>query len=121
MKRAGTSYAAKTYAAKGYSSSLTGARVAWRMPRIPNFVWLAMIILAISALSYSAYNRSRQQEEEARASYNETAMRVEDVKTTNRRIKEQTARIRQNPSISAQKAQDQLRLMRRNEIVVSLR
>jgi hypothetical protein len=90
-------------------------------PRIPDFVWLAMIILAIGALSYSAYNRSNQQEQEALDSYNNTAVRVENAKNLNRQIKEQTARIRQNPQVSAQSAQDQLRLLRHNEVVVSLR
>ncbi|MFN0084541.1 MAG: hypothetical protein ACKVX9_04065 [Blastocatellia bacterium] len=113
---------AKAYTAKSYPTTLTGSGVAWRkMPRIPNFVWLAMIIVAITALSYSAYNRSRQQEEEARASYNETAMRVENARVTNRRIREQTDRIRRNPAASAEKAREQMRLLRRNEIVVSIR
>jgi hypothetical protein len=121
LKREFNTYA-KAYTARTYPTTLTGSKVTWRkMPRIPNFVWLAMVILAIAALSYSAYNRSRQQEQEARASYNETAARVQNTRVTNRRIKEQTARIRQNPTASAEKAQEQMRLLRRNEIVVSVR
>ena len=121
MKREVNTYA-RAYAGRNYPTALTGSKVTWRkMPRIPNFVWLAMIVLAITALSYSAYNRSRQQEEEARASYNETATRVQNTRLTNRRIKEQTARIRQNPLASAEKAQEQMRLLRPNEIVVSVR
>jgi cell division protein FtsB len=80
-----------------------------------------MIILAVGAFSYSAYSRSSEQEQEALESYNYTAAKVENVKTLNRQIKEQTTRIRQNPQISAQVAQEQLRLVRPNEVVVSLR
>lgn len=80
-----------------------------------------MIILAISALSYSAYTKSREQEREAQTSYNQTSTRVEDARIANREIKGQTQRIRQNPQAAAQAAQEKLRLVRRNEVVVSLR
>jgi hypothetical protein len=39
----------------------------------------------------------------------------------NKQIKEQTTRIRQNPEAAAQAAQNQSRMIRRNEVVVSLR
>jgi cell division protein FtsB len=93
----------------------------WWIPKIPNYVWLAMIILAVSALSYSAYDKAREQEREAQASYHQTSTRVENARSVNRQIKEQTRRIRQNPRTAAQAAQDKLRLVRPNEIVVSLR
>jgi hypothetical protein len=80
-----------------------------------------MIILTISALSYSTYTRAREQEREARDSYNETSSQLENAKSSNARIKERTNRIRQNPKVAAQAAQNQLRLLRRNEVVVSLR
>ena len=98
-----------------------GTRILGRIPRFPNYVWLAMIILTISALSYSAYSRAREQEREAKDSYNETSTKVENAKSMNRQIKEQTTRIRQNPEVAAQAAQNQLRLIRRNEVVISLR
>jgi hypothetical protein len=88
---------------------------------LPNYVWLAMIILTISALCYSAYTRAREHEREARESYKETSARVENAKSANKRIKDQTTRIRQNPEAAAQAAQNQSRMIRRNEVVVSLR
>lgn len=92
-----------------------------RAPRFPNYGWLAMIILTISALSYSAYTRSRGQEREARDSYNETSARVENAKSVNKQIQDQTTRIRRNPESAAQAAQNQSRMLRRNEVVVTLR
>ena len=80
-----------------------------------------MIILTISALCYSVYSRAREQEREARESYNETRARVENVKSVNRRIEDHTTSIRQNPEAAAQAAQNQSRMIRRNEVVVSLR
>jgi hypothetical protein len=80
-----------------------------------------MIILTIAALAWSTYTRAREQEREARNSYNETSARVESAKIANKRIKDQTTRIRQNPQAAAQAAQDQSRMIRRNEVVVSPR
>jgi hypothetical protein len=39
----------------------------------------------------------------------------------NKQLKYQTTRIRQNPEAAAQAAQNQSRMIRRNEVVVSLR
>lgn len=120
MKQVVNSYSARTSVGVR-SFGFDGARTTWRVPRFPNYVWLAMIILAFSALSYSTYSRAREQEREARDSYNETSARVEDAKIANKQIKDRTTRIRQNPAVAAQSAQNQLRLIRRNEVVVSLR
>jgi cell division protein FtsB len=92
-----------------------------RAPRFPNYGWLAMIILTVAALAYSVYTRAREQEREARNSYNETSAQVENVKSANKRIKDQTTSIRQNPEAAAQAAQNQSRMLRRNEVVVSIR
>lgn len=120
MKQAVNLYSTRTSA--GVRSAGFGATwaLSWA-PRFPNYVWLAMIILTISALSYSAYSGAREQEREARNSYDETSARVENTRNANRQIEEQTARIKQNPETAAQAAQNQLRLIRRNEVVVSLR
>jgi hypothetical protein len=80
-----------------------------------------MIILTIAALSYSVYTRAREQEREARDSYNETSAQVENAKNMNRRIGDKTNRIKQNPESAAQAAQNQSRMIRHNEVVVSLR
>jgi cell division protein FtsB len=80
-----------------------------------------MVILTISALSYSAYTRAREQERDAMNSFNEASAQVESAKSANTRIKEHTTRIKQNRGVAAQAAQNQMRLIRRNEVVVSLR
>lgn len=80
-----------------------------------------MIILAVGALSYTAYTNSRDLEREARSAYIELSERVENVKNENKRIKDQTQRIKQNPVAAASAAQNQTRMIRRNEVVVSPR
>jgi hypothetical protein len=91
------------------------------MPRIPNYVWLAMVILTIAALSYTAYDRGRTIEYEAQASYNRTSSQVENARNANNQIREKTTRIRRTPAVAEQYAQDKLRLVRSNEVVVTLR
>ena len=124
MKREVNLYSARTSASVrpvgpvGFDGAIGVRR---RAPRFPNYVWLAMIILTISALSYSVYTRAREQEREARDSYTETSTQVENAKSVNKHIKDQTTRIRQNPEAAAQAAQIQSRMIRRNEVVVSLR
>ncbi|MBO0719981.1 MAG: hypothetical protein J2P41_04120 [Blastocatellia bacterium] len=93
----------------------------WWMPRIPNFVWLAMVVMTVVALSISTLMRSWEQEEEARASFSYTQDRVEKVRSENREIREQTDRFRKDPRVAAQVAHDQLHLLRANEVVVAVR
>src|SRR5262245_22005302 len=117
LKQVVNSYSART-SARVHAAGFDATRALSCIPRFPNYVWLAMIILTISALSYSTYTRAREQEREAKDSYNETSSQLENAKSSNARIKERTNRIRQNPKVAAQAAQNQLRLLRRNEVVV---
>ncbi len=119
MKRVANSYSARTISAVAYAPA-SGVRFFWWIPYLPNYVWLAMIILTVTALSVSTLMRSQEQEREAKASYSYTRTRVESAKSVNRQIREQTRQIRQNPLMAEQKAQDQLRLLRPNEIVVAV-
>jgi ATPase subunit of ABC transporter with duplicated ATPase domains len=120
LKQGVNSYSARLSAnVRSYSFDRT--RTLRRAPRFPNYGWLAMIILTVAALAYSVYTRAREQEREARNSYNETSAQVENVKSANKRIKDQTISIRQNPAAAAQAAQNQSRMLRRNEVVVAPR
>ncbi len=119
MKRVANSYSARTITAVNYYPTET-VRYLWWIPKIPNYVWLAMIILTVSALSISTLMRSQEQEREAKASYSYIKTRVENAKSVNQQIREQTVQIKNNPRAGVQVAQDQLRLVRPNEIVVAV-
>jgi cell division protein FtsB len=125
LRQGVNSYSARTSARiRRASDSYIGfddAQSLRRGPRFPNYVWLAMIILTVAGLAYSVYTRAREQEREARNSYNETSAQVENARSVNTQIKNQTDRIRQNPEAAAQAAQSQSRMIRRNEVVVSLK
>lgn len=102
----------------GTRTSSRAAVTAW-IPHIPNYVWLAMIILTFTALSISTYRRAQDNEQDAVQSHAVVASRVENVKATNQQIKQQTAQIKTNPRAAEAAAQQQLRVLRRNEIVVA--
>lgn len=120
MKQEVNSYSVRTYA-RTYDRALGATRSFSMRPRVPNFVWMAMIVLAVAALSYSAYSKSRGQERAAKDSYEQTAARVENAKSANRHTRAQTARIKQNARTAAAAAQSQLGYVRRNEVVVAVR
>src|SRR5689334_23646584 len=79
LKRVANSYSAKdrsTQAVAVRSRALpAGTRTASRtsvkswIPHIPNYVWLAMIVLAFTALSVSTYRRAQDAEAEALQSH----------------------------------------------------
>ena len=119
MKRVANSVSARTVSAVNYVPTAVTRYLVW-VPEIPNYVWLAMMILTISALSVSTLMRSQGQEREARASYMHTKTRVENARSVHQQIREQTEQIKNNPRAAAQVAQDQLRLVRKNEIVVGV-
>jgi membrane protein implicated in regulation of membrane protease activity len=119
LKRVSNSYSARTVSALNYGPT-AAERYLWWVPRMPNYVWLAMIVMALFALSVSTLMRSWEQEREARASYTQTQTRVENARGLQRDLKERTGQIRSDPQVAAQVAQDQLRLVRANEVVVAV-
>jgi hypothetical protein len=119
LKRVSNSYSARAVSALNYGPT-AAERYLWWVPQIPNYVWLAMIVMALFALSISTLMRSREQEREARASYIQAQTRVENARGVQRDIKERTGQIRNDSRVAAQVAQDQLRLVRANEVVVAV-
>src|SRR5262245_6303904 len=95
LKRVNNSSARSVMALRyGAGRPVTPAEyLAW-VPRIPNFVWLAMMILTVIALSISTLTRSLDQESEARASYSYTQDRVERAREVNRSLRERTVQIK---------------------------
>lgn len=95
------------------------ARSKSRIPQIPNYVWLAMVVLAFTALSFSTYRRAQDAEQEAVQSHAVVSSRVENARAANRQIKTQTEQIKTNPRAAQAAAQQHLRVLRRNEVVVA--
>lgn len=120
MKRVANSYSARSMAIATYAPETATRLLSW-VPSIPNYVWLAMIILAVSALSMTAAMRASTQEAEASSSYSYIQTRVENARAVNLQLREQTRQIRTDPALAGQVAQDRLRLTRVNEIVLAVK
>lgn len=131
MKRVANSYSARNRSAqavavrgRAVAAPVEGragakARAEKWIPHIPNFVWLAMIVLAFSALSVSTYLRAQDAERDAVQSNAVVSSRVVNARATNKQLKHQTEQIKTNPRLAEQAAQKQLRMLRPNEVVVA--
>lgn len=120
MKRVNSSYSARSMAIASYAPDTAAKVLSWA-PSIPNYVWLAMIILAVSALSVTAAMRASTNEVEAVSSYSYIQTRVENARAVQLQLREQTKQIRTDPVVASQVAQDRLRLTRVNEIVLAVK
>lgn len=129
MKRALNSYSARTASAQSVairtrptsadSRSSSDARAESWIPAIPNYAWLGMVALAFMALSFTVYLRAQGAEQEAAKSHAVIVSRVEEARSANKQIKHQTEKIKTDPVVKAQKAQERMRKLRSNEIVVA--
>jgi hypothetical protein len=129
LKRALNSYSARTASAQAVAirtrptsfgdRSSIGAHVEGWIPSIPVYAWVAMVALAFLALSFTVYFRAQGAQQEAAKSHAVIVSRVEEARAANKQIKHQTEKIKNDPVVKAQKAQEQMRTLRPNEIVVA--
>jgi cell division protein FtsB len=102
-------------------SPVLGERVAALVPPIPNYVWLAMLLLAATLLGVSTMLRARGQLTTAQNNYAVSDSRLTQALAANSEIKDKTALIRTNARAAAQAAQEQLHYVKPNEIVIATR
>jgi len=115
-------------AVNSYSANLTftqapalGERVAALVPPIPNYVWLATLVLAATLLGISTMQRARSQMTTARNNYAATDARFTQAQAANAEIKDQTDLLRTNTRAAAKAAQEQSPYVKSNEIVIATR
>jgi septal ring factor EnvC (AmiA/AmiB activator) len=101
----------------GYTQVAT-ARAAWWALRLPNYVWLAMILVAAAALSLNTIAREREEVRRAQTSYSQTESRFQQAQTENQKLKTELKSLKQNPGVAGRAVQDRLHYVRPNEIVV---
>jgi cell division protein FtsB len=94
-------------------------RIAAFVPAIPNYVWLAMILLTATLLAFSTLWRSRGQLQTAQSRRAVTQSRLAQAASANDELKQQTQQLRTNPRTAAQAAQAQLHYVKRNEVVIA--
>lgn len=122
MKRVAQAYSAEGSSVRNYAvtAGQAGAEIRQLVPHVPNYVWLTMIILAALALSVASFLRAQETEREARLAHALVETRVADARLLNAQLKKQNQQLKQNPRVAERAAQEQLRVLRRNEVVVAL-
>ena len=97
------------------SATLSWQRVAAFIPAIPNYVWLAMFLLAALLLASSTMLRMRSQVQVAANTHAVTQARLAMVQSQNALLKERTTQLRTNVRAAAQVAQEQLHQVHERE------
>ena len=117
MKPVANSYSAN-FAVSQAAPAIRERLAVW-VPAIPNYVWLAMLLLAATLLASSTLWRSRTQMQTAHRVHSAAHSRLVQAQTVNAELKTQTQQLRTNQRAAAQAAQAQLHYVKRNEIVVA--
>ena len=120
MKRVVNSYAAKSFTSVDYGRETMVQALAW-VREIPNVGWLGVLCLTMTALSATAVYRSIGQEREAQSAYAETLKRVGSVKGVNQDLRDRTQQLKTSSKAGNLAAQQRLRLVRRNEVVIAVK
>jgi len=102
-------------------NQIATARPAWWALKVPNFVWLAMIMMATAALSFSTLTREKAEARSAQTAYSQTQGRAQQTQAENERLTSEIKRLKGNSRASRQAVRDRLNYVRPNEIIVSIR
>lgn len=97
------------------------ARTAWWALKVPNYVWLAMMITAAAALSFTTIAREREEVRRAQTAYSQTEGQAKQAQSQNEQLRAGIKGLKNDRRALDRAAQDRLNYVRPNEIVVSPR
>ena len=119
MRRGANSYAIRSVGVEISPAESLGWVLAW-VGRVPNHAWLALILLTCAALSVSTMMAARDREQQAETERRYTEDRVLAARKINANIQRQTVRLQSDARLAEQVAQERLRLVRSDEVVVAI-
>ncbi len=105
---------------KFHYGQVATVRAAWWVLKVPNFVWLAMIVIAATALSLNTIAREREEFRRAHAALAQAQGQVTQAQTANRRLKDGINNLKNDPHAVECAAQERLNYLRSNEIAVAV-
>lgn len=106
---------------KSYPSQLVVPHASLEALRIPNYVWVVTVILALALLAVAAVYREREGLRQATAAHAFTKQKFEISELGNAMTRREIASLKNDKDVIAQKAQEKLNYVRPNEIVVVMR
>jgi hypothetical protein len=104
-----------------FTSAVSAERVARWTPRLPGYVWLAMIMVAAAALAVGTMARTRGEMREARTAYAEAQASVARAEGANHLRRAKLRSLQENPQAIERQAEERLHYVRPNEIIVGTR
>jgi len=106
---------------KFYPSQLVVPNQSLESLRIPTYVWVVTVLLALALLAGSALYRERDGLRQARTSYQYTEQKLQAAQLNNDLIRHDIQALKQDKGVMARAAQAKLNYVRPNEVVVRVR
>ncbi|HEX4949864.1 MAG TPA: hypothetical protein VFZ34_24575 [Blastocatellia bacterium] len=106
---------------KTYPSQLVVPNAALLSFRLPNYVWVVTVLLALSLLALSAVYRERAGLRQAQTSHQFMQQKVQASQISNDLLRRDIHALQHDKEVMARTAQEKLNYIRPNEVVVVLR
>jgi hypothetical protein len=100
---------------------VSGIRIAQAWPRLPNSVWLAMIVVAAAALAFATIVRSSAEVRNSRRMFAQSSEEARQAGISNQRLRDRIQDPRKTSAAADRIAQDRMTYLRSNEIVIAVK
>lgn len=100
---------------------VSGIRIAHAWPRLPNSVWLAMIVFAAGALAFATIVRSSAEVRNSRRMFAQSSEEARQAEISNQRLRGLIQDSRRTSAAAYRIAQDRMTYLRSNEIVIAVK
>jgi cell division protein FtsB len=108
-------------ATKSYPNQLVVPHASWEAFRLPNYVWIVMMLIAMALLATAAIYREREGLRTAQRSHQYTEQKMQEANRSNTLLRHNLQALKQDKSALAQQAQTNLNYLRPNEVIVVMR
>jgi hypothetical protein len=102
-------------------SDVSGVRISQAWPRLPNFVWLAMIVIAAGALAFATMVRSSAEARNSRRMFAQSSEDARQADISNQRLRGRIQDSRRTSAAADRIAQDRMTYLKSNEIVIAVK
>lgn len=106
---------------KTYPNQLVVPRASLSSLRFPNYAWIMMVLMAMAFLATAAIYREQEGLRSAQASFQHTQQKLQQAQLNNEVLRQDVRAMQQDKNVIAREAQNKLKYVRRNEVVVVVR
>ena len=102
-------------------TEVSGIRIAQAWPRLPNFVWLAIIVIAAGALAFATMIRSSVEARNSRRMFTQSSEEIRQAEISNQRLRSRLQDSRRTSATAGRIAQDRMTYLKSNEIIIAVK